>query len=373
MVIKFDIIGRAAGGLMNQFTRILISLTLINLFHSFTYSKDTYRIAWSHYVGWEPWAFIQSSGILKKWADRYGIEIEVVLINDYIESVTLFTAGKFDGVTVTNMDALTIPAVGGVDTTALIIGDFSNGNDAIVMKNGTSVKDLKGRKVNLVELSVSHYLLARALDMNGLSEKDVKVFNTSDADIGPAFLTAENACAVTWNPILIKVKGSPGAKQVFDSSLIPGEIIDVLAVRTDAADSLKKALVGAWYDGMKVMSSNDNKALEAMQSMADMSGGSLTDFEKQLETTRMFYSAADAADFGDGKIKGLDLKKTMQFVRNFSFEHGLYGEDAENADFVGIEFPDGEVIGDQSNIKLRFDTKFMRLFAEGKLSPEVIK
>ncbi len=36
----------------------------------------------------------------------------------------------------TNMDALTIPAVGGVDSTVLIVGDFSNGNDGIVLKNG---------------------------------------------------------------------------------------------------------------------------------------------------------------------------------------------------------------------------------------------
>ena len=55
----------------------------------------------------------------------------------------------------TNMDALTIPAVGGVDTTVIIVGDFSNGNDGIVLKNGASVKDLKGRSVKLVEFTVS--------------------------------------------------------------------------------------------------------------------------------------------------------------------------------------------------------------------------
>ena len=83
----------------------------------------------------------------------------------------------------TNMDALTIPAAGGVDTTALIVGDFSNGNDGIVLKKGKTLADIKGQKINLVELSVSHYLLARALDTVKLTEKDIKVVNTSDADI----------------------------------------------------------------------------------------------------------------------------------------------------------------------------------------------
>ena len=81
------------------------------------------------------------------------------------------------------MDALSIPAGGGVDSTALIIGDFSNGNDAVILKDKSALTDISGQKVNLVELSVSHYLLARALESVGLAEKDITVVNTSDADM----------------------------------------------------------------------------------------------------------------------------------------------------------------------------------------------
>ena len=95
-------------------------------------AKDSFKIAWSIYVGWMPWGWAADNGIVKKWADKYGIEIEVVQINDYVESINQYTAGGFDGCVMTNMDALTIPAVGGVDSTALIVGDFSNGNDGIV-------------------------------------------------------------------------------------------------------------------------------------------------------------------------------------------------------------------------------------------------
>ena len=97
-------------------------------------AKDKFKIAWSIYVGWMPWGWAADQGIVKKWADKYGIEIEVVQINDYVESINQYTAGGFDGCVMTNMDALTIPAVGGVDSTALIVGDFSNGNDGIVSK-----------------------------------------------------------------------------------------------------------------------------------------------------------------------------------------------------------------------------------------------
>ena len=91
-----------------------------------------------------PWPYAAEAGIVKKWADKYGITINVTQINDYVESINQYTAGKFDGVTVTNMDALTIPAAGGVDTTALIIGDFSNGNDGIVLKKGKTHRRHQG-------------------------------------------------------------------------------------------------------------------------------------------------------------------------------------------------------------------------------------
>ena len=71
--------------------------------------KTSFKVAWSIYVGWMPWDYAQQSGILKKWADKYGIKIELTQINDYVESINQYTAGKFDACVMTNMDMLTIP------------------------------------------------------------------------------------------------------------------------------------------------------------------------------------------------------------------------------------------------------------------------
>ncbi len=166
-------------------------------------SRTDFSIAWSIYVGWMPWGWAADEGIVDKWADKYGITIEVVQINDYIESINQFTAGAFDGTVMTNMDALTIPAVGGVDSIALIVGDFSNGNNGIVSKSAADIAGLKGASVNLVELSVSHDLLARALERAGLAERDLTVVNTSDADLVSVFTATDDVeHVVTWNPLL---------------------------------------------------------------------------------------------------------------------------------------------------------------------------
>lgn len=332
---------------------LLLLLVLLPLSLS---ARESFRVAWSHYTGWEPWGYADQAGILKKWADKYDIDIEMTLVNDYIESINLYTAGKFDACAMTNMDALTIPAVGGIDSEAVIVGDFSNGNDGIVMKNGSAVADLKGRTVNLVELSVSHYLLARALDMNGLSERDVKLVNTSDADIAALFVSDKNGAAVTWNPPLMQARNAEGAKLVFDSSGIPGEIIDMMVVRSNAPDSLKLALSGAWYETLAVMTGKDAAAEQAIESMANASGATAAEFKAQLATTAMFYQPADAVSF----VSSGKPMETMEHVRQFSFDKGLYGDMADSPDFVGIQFDDGKVLGNSNNIKLRFTSKWMK-------------
>ncbi|GAB2198787.1 putative urea ABC transporter substrate-binding protein [Sessilibacter sp. MAH4] len=312
-----------------------------------------------------PWAYGAEHGIVKKWADKYDIKIDVVQINDYVESINQYTAGAFDGCSMTNMDALTIPAAGGVDSTALIVGDFSNGNDGVVLKDKKSLAEIKGQTVNLVELSVSHYLLARALDSVGLSERDLKVVNTSDADLVSVYGTSDVTSVVTWNPLLGEILTNPSSNLVFDSSKIPGEIIDLLVVNTDVLKenpNFGKALVGAWYEIMATMSGDDAAAKEAKTFMAEASGTDLTGYEAQLASTEMFYQPSQALSLTNSS----ELKTTMQQVAEFSFDHGILGEGAPDAGFVGIETPSG-IYGDPNNIKLRFDPTFMQMAADGKL------
>ncbi len=344
--------------------KILI-LALSLLLSSNVIARDNFKICWSIYVGWMPWVYGAEQGIVQKWADKYGIEIDVVQINDYIESINQYTAGQFDACTMTNMDALTIPAAGGVDSTALIVGDFSNGNDGVVLKGANSLAEIKGKTVNLVELSVSHYLLARGLDTVGLSERDIQVVNTSDADMVAVYGTDDVTAVATWNPLLSEITNMPNSKKVFDSSQIPGEIIDLLVINTDTLKQnpkLGKALTGAWYEIMASMSAAGKDGVAARNYMAQASGTDLAGYDAQLDSTEMFYTPASALEL----TKSKQLIDTMQNVAEFSFDHGLLGEGAPDAGFIGIETPAG-VYGDTGNVKLRFDPSYMQMAADGKL------
>lgn len=337
---------------------ILVSLLviLVLLFPVVSAAK-TYKIAWSIYVGWMPWPYAEQAGILKKWADRYNVDLKLIQA-DYIPTIESFVAGQVDACVMTNMEALDMPAASGIETVAVIIGDFSNGNDGILLRNGSTVKDLKGKKINLVELSVSHYLLVRALEMNGLKEKDVKVSNTSDSDILPAFQSDTSMeCIVTWNPLLLQGMQLPGVTKVFDSSQIPGEIIDMLVFNGKVVKEnpdVVKAAVGAWYEVMTTLTRRSTRK-EAVKSMASMANCTEKEFEKQLESTFLYTTGKEAATF----TKSDELKKTMDKVRNFCFDHQLLGEGTASVDAVGIKFPDGSILGSKDNVKLIFDATFM--------------
>jgi NitT/TauT family transport system substrate-binding protein len=342
---------------------LLAALTLIAASPARCTEKTKFRIAWSIYVGWMPWPYAQESGILKKWADKYGISIEAVAFNDYVESINQYTAGAFDGVTVTNMDALTVPAAGGVDTTAIIVGDYSNGNDAVILKAAPGARpaltDLKGRPVNLVQLSVSQYLLSRALERAGLKETDVTLVNTSDADIVGAFASADVQAVATWNPQVSEILKRPDAVAVFDSAKIAGEILDLLVVNTQTLKDNPKlgaALAGAWYEVLALMTRQDAAGAAARAEMARESGSSLESFNHQLLTTHLFVNPAEASAYAAGAA----LPATMDRVRQFSFAHGQLGQGAGSVDAIGIAFPSGKVLGDARNVKLRFEDKYMK-------------
>lgn len=327
-----------------------------------------YRVGYNIYVGFMPYGWMAENGILDKWAEKYGVEIEVIQVADYVGGINQFVARDLDAMAVASMDGLTIPAAGGVDTTIALAGDFSNGNDGIVSKTADSVKDLKGETVHLFELTVSHYLLSRALEAEGMSLRDVKTVNITDADIGPAYIGSDEIKhAVTWNPVLLQMENAvEGDKRIYDSASTPEEIVDVMLFHTDTVESdpdFVKAFVGAWYETMQIMSGGDAAAEAMIADLADMSGGSVEEYKAQLASTKMYYTAEEAY----AAMTAPKHKEVWDFVRTFSYDVGLFGEDAPSKDFVGIEFPDGTVLGDEGNVKLRINAEFTKMAVEGKL------
>jgi NitT/TauT family transport system substrate-binding protein len=323
-------------------------------------------VGWSVYAGWTPYYYMNKAGILRKWADKYGISIKVQRF-DYAPSLDAFVARNIDACAMTNMEALDMPASAGVSTKLIIMGDFSNDNDAVLVRKNLQIKDLAGKQIYLCQGTVSHYLLARCLSMNKMQESAVTIVNVSDSEIQNAFISNKDQQAVvTWNPMVMGILQEPGVTKIFGSAQIPGEIMDLMAVRTDvlnANPNFGKALAGAWYEVMDIMAKRGPSSESALAVMAESAGCSLTEYKNQLKTTAMYYTPQSAYDF----TASAEIKQKMDLVRNFCFTHRLLGENAKSVDDIGILYPDGTFQGDKKNVQLIFDASFMQMAAEGKL------
>ena len=80
-------------------------------------AQTKFNVAWSHYTGWEPWAYMQQAGILDKWAKKYKHRRSSSRWSTTTSSRSTCTPpASSTRCAMTNMDVLTIPAVGGVDS-----------------------------------------------------------------------------------------------------------------------------------------------------------------------------------------------------------------------------------------------------------------
>jgi NitT/TauT family transport system substrate-binding protein len=349
-----------------------VILLLISFVTAALAQKPTFTVGWSIYAGWTPYYYMNKSGMLRKWADKYGINIKVQRF-DYAPSLDAFVARNIDACTMTNMEALDMPAASGVPTTIVLIGDYSNGNDALLVRGGLQMKDLAGKKMLLVQKTVSEYLFDRAMTIGGLRDqiKRVRMVNTSDSDIAGAFLADTSASAVvTWKPLVSQIAKQKGITSLFNSAQIPGEILDLTVVRTDvlarpdgSGQRFAKALAGAWYEMLAQMSATGPVGDKVLTTIAEGSQDTLASYKEQLSTTKMFYTAQSALTFGASP----DLKQKMALVRQFCFEHGLLGANTKSVDEVAIKYPDNSVQGKSDRVRLVFDLSYMQMAVDGKL------
>lgn len=93
-------------------------------------AKAPLRVAYSDWPGWTAFEV----GIQKGWFKEAGIEVEFSWF-DYLPSMEAFAAGKVDAVMMTNGDAL-VTGANGAKSKAILVTDYSNGNDKIIAKPG---------------------------------------------------------------------------------------------------------------------------------------------------------------------------------------------------------------------------------------------
>lgn len=169
------------------------------------------------------------------------------------------------------------------DIRVVLITDVSNGGDAIVTQPYIkTLTDLKGQRVGVESNALGAFVIARALEQVGLSTSDLQIVSLGISEHEYAFEQGTVDAVVTFEPVRSNLLNQ-GANLVFDSTQIPGEIVDVLVVPEHVIKNQKSALeklIQGWFLALDYLDENPQ---DAAQRMAPREGVSPEQFLASLE------------------------------------------------------------------------------------------
>lgn len=315
----------------------------------------TFSLAWSEYPSWSVFGVAHelglldgTSGKLGEIEKRHGVDI-VLKEASYDSCLNMFGSGDTDAVCITNMDALIVSA--SRDAVAILPTSTSVGADAcIVTSDIASVEDLKGKDVYGLKGTVSEYCFVRCLEKRNL---DPKEFTFTNQDPGAAATAMQqraetHKAIMVWNPFVLQtLQDRPDASVLFDSSEIPGEIVDMVVISksslaTPGADKFARAIVETFYSVCREL--EGPKGDEVLVALGKkFSNLDLEAMKKVVEQTK-FYQVPDA---GRDLLTGNAFRDVMKTVEKFCVDQGLVTEPS-----IGFT-------AEESSAKLRFESKYL--------------
>jgi NitT/TauT family transport system substrate-binding protein len=226
--------------LLRALACIALALSLANCSRE---PESALRIGTNVWIGSEPLYLARELGQLPPRA------VQLLEYPSASEVLRAFRNQAIDGMVI-SLDELFGLAVEGMMPRVILVVDVSHGADAVVGRvHMKSMKDLQGRPVAVESGALGAFVLSRALALNGMQASDVKVVQMESNEHPGAFEKGLVDGAVTFDPYRAQLL-LHGGTTLFDSTRIPGEIVDLVAVRQSVLDKQPKgvqALLTGWF------------------------------------------------------------------------------------------------------------------------------
>ncbi|MDB9741372.1 ABC transporter substrate-binding protein [Akkermansiaceae bacterium] len=292
-------------------------------------NAESLKIAYSDWPGWTPWAI----AIEKGWLKDVDVTFEWM---DYVASLDAFAAGKLDGCSMTNGDALAIST----PSKCILINDYSNGNDMLIAKEGIkSVADLKGKKIGLEEGFVPHLLVLKALEDSNLKEADVEIVNTPTDQTPQVLKTGAVDAICAWQPSSgTALRENKGSTAIYTSADCPGLIYDCLFVTPESYAKDKETwnqVIAVWYKVVEYMKDEENTD-EVLEILAKRVSVTPDEYEPFLEGTYILSleEALKIWEKGDGLSSIYGSTKVSD---DFNVKYGVYEKPLEIESYIAPE------------------------------------
>jgi NitT/TauT family transport system substrate-binding protein len=248
---------------------LALALTLALLIGGCTREPEPpLRIGTNVWIGSEPLYLARELGQLNPKT------VQLVEYPSASEVLRAFRNQAIDGMVI-SLDELFGLAVDGLQPRIILVVDVSHGADAVVGSPGMkSMRDLQGKRVAVESGALGAFMLSRALAVNGMQASDVKVVHLESNEQPNAFRSGQIDGAVTFDPYRVQMLRD-GATTLFDSTRIPGEIVDLVAVRSSVLDKQPKAvqsLLAGWFKAIDYLRREPADAARRMGTRQQTSG-----------------------------------------------------------------------------------------------------
>jgi len=215
------------------------------------------RVATSVWPGYETLYLARSLGLYDKVPIRLVEMISASQVSHAIRNNTVEAA------TLTLDETLSLLQNNDVDLRVILIMDISNGGDALLVRsNIADLQGLRGKRIGVENNATGAIVLDAALQSASLKADDIEIIPTSVNDHLATWKNNKVDAIVTFEPIRSELLRS-GAHELFNSSQVPGRILDVLVVRADALEQHEaalKALISGYFAGLNHLAQNPQDA-----------------------------------------------------------------------------------------------------------------
>jgi len=226
------------------------------------------RIGTNVWIGNEPLYLARDLGYLQRDA------VQLVEYPSASEVSRAFRNQAIDGMVI-SLDELFVLAVDGLQPKVVLIVDVSHGADVVVGRSGMrAMKDLTGKRVAVESGALGAFVLSRALTLNGMQASDVNMVHLESNEHPAAYKEGQVDGAVTFDPYRTQLLAA-GANTLFDSSQIPGEIVDLLAVRASVLEKNPRAvqdLLTGWFKALDYLEREPKDAAARMAVREQITG-----------------------------------------------------------------------------------------------------
>ncbi len=314
-----------------------------------------FTLAWSEYPSWSTFGVLHEAGVINgalgkvgPVEEKWGVDI-VLEEMDYDSTIQLYASGQADAVCITNMDILS-PSLS-LNSVAVLPTSTSFGADALIVSD--KIKDFNDlKKVNVagLDLSVSSYTFDANLELQGENPDQYRFVNMDPATAALQFQQGALDAIVVWNPfVLDTLEKRSDSRVMFDSTSIPGEIIDMVVVSQASlakpqGKAFASAVIDAFYELNKMLADpaeGDDTLIALGEKFSNLG---LQSMRKVVKQTKFYSTPEEALQL----LEGEQLKATMKKVVAYCVKREI----VEQAPMV--------TFGTQQQGNLLFDSSYIK-------------